>query len=199
MSDTRLNPAVSKRKAPVMTKSSAYIWSRRALVGAAAASACVAMSIPVASAAASHPAATRECTTANLHASMGTSEGTAGAIYTAINFTNTSGSACTLYGFPGVSLSEGSPYKQVGQAAAENSASQRVLVTLAPGATGNAVLRVADAYNFPNPPCDPTSTTYVVVYPPNNTVPIHLKYPAVTCAGSTVTLLTNVVEAGSSS
>lgn len=181
-----------------MTKSSAYIWSRRALVGGAAASACVAMSIPVASAAAAaQPATTRACATSNLHASMGPNDGTAGATYTAINFTNISSTACTLYGFPGVSLSEGSPYTQVGQAAAENSASQRQLVTLAPGATGNAILRVADAYNFPNPPCDPTNTTYLVVYPPNTSTPIHLKYPATTCAGSTVTMLVNVVIPGS--
>ena len=181
-----------------MTKSSAYIWSRRALVGAAAGSACVAMSIPVASAAAAaQPAATRACATSNLHASLAPNNGTAGAIYTAINLTNQSGSTCSLYGYPGVSLSEGSPYTQVGQAAAENSSTPRVLVTLAPGGTANAVLKIADAYNFPSPPCYPVSTSYLVVYPPNNTVPIHLKYAAVTCAGPTVTLTVNTVQSGS--
>jgi len=185
-----------------MTKSSAYIWSRRALIGAAAASACVAMSIPVATAAtaataAARPATAPECATSSLHASLAPNNGTAGAIYTAINLTNQSGSTCSLYGYPGVSLSEGSPYTQVGQAAAENSSTPRVLVTLAPGGTANAVLKIADAYNFPSPPCYPVSTSYLVVYPPNNTVPIHLKYAAVTCAGPTVTLTVNTVQSGS--
>lgn len=182
-----------------MTKSSAYMWSRRALAGTAIAAACVGTSIQSASAAGVHPAAVRECATSNLHAHMGRSDGTAGAIYTSVNFTNISGSACTLYGFPGVSLSEGSPYTQVGESAGWNSASTKVLVTLAPGATGSAIIKIADAYNFPPSPCDPTSTTHLVVYPPNNTVPIHLSYPAVTCAGPVVTMLANAVQPGATS
>ena len=128
---------------------------------------------------------------------MGPNNGTAGAIYTEINFTNVSGSTCSLYGFPGVSLSEGSPYTQVGLSASWNPASTKVLVTLTPGATGNAIVKIADAYNYPPATCEPTSTTYLVVYPPNNSIPIHLKYAAVTCAGPIQTLTADVVEPGS--
>ena len=184
-----------------MTTSLVNLRSRRALAGAALTAACVAVSIPAATAAT--PATVRpavaSCATSQLRAGMGSSEGSAGAIYTAINFTNTSGSTCSLYGFPGVSLSEGSPYTPVGMSAAWNSNSTKVLVTLAPGATANAVLKIADAYNFPTPPCDPTNTTYLVVYPPNNSVPIHLKFSAVTCAGPVQTLTADAVQAGASS
>jgi Protein of unknown function (DUF4232) len=184
-----------------MTTSLVNLRSRRALAGAALTAACVAVSIPAATAAT--PATVRpavpSCATSQLKAGMGSSEGTAGAIYTAINFTNISGTSCSLYGFPGVSLSDGSPYTPIGLSAGWNSDSTKVLVTLAPGATGNAVLKIADAYNFPTSPCDPTSTTYLVVYPPNNSVPIHLKFAAVTCAGPVQTLTADAVQAGASS
>ena len=183
-----------------MTKSSVYMWSRRALAGTAIAAACVATSVQSASAAGASPATVRQCATSNLHAYMGSNDGTAGAIYTSVNLTNISGSTCTLYGFPGISLSEGSPYTQVGESAAWNSASTKELVTLAPGATGSAVVRIADAGNFPPATCGPvTSTTYLVVYPPNNTVPIHLSSAATTCPGSVVTLLANAILPGATS
>ncbi len=43
-------------------------------------------------------------TTASLRVSKGANNGAAGTIYTNIDFTNTSGSACVLEGYPGVSL-----------------------------------------------------------------------------------------------
>lgn len=181
-----------------MTKSSAYMWSRRALAGTAIAAACVGTSIQSASAAGVHPATVPSCATSSLHAHMGSNNGTAGATYTSVNFTNISGSTCTLYGYPGISLAVGH-YTQVGESAAWNYADSKELVTLAPGATGSAIVKIADAYNFPPATCDPTSTTYLVVYPPNNTVPIHLSYPAVTCAGSVVTMLADPVLPGATS
>ncbi|MDX6390804.1 MAG: hypothetical protein QOJ73_1867, partial [Streptosporangiaceae bacterium] len=51
-------------------------------------------------AAAAGPAA---CPTRSLKAKIGISQGTAGSVYTVIDFTNIGTVTCTLYGYPGVS------------------------------------------------------------------------------------------------
>jgi Protein of unknown function (DUF4232) len=180
-----------------MNTSMPNLRSRRALAGAALTVACVAVSVPAATAASAavHPAVA-SCATSQLRAGMGDNEGAAGSVITSIDFTNTSGVTCTLYGYPGVSLSEGSPYTQVGMSSAWNSATPKTLVTLAPGAVASSVLKITDAYNYPSGTCDPTPTTYLVVYPPNNSVPIHLKYSAVTCADQIQTMTANAITAG---
>src|SRR5450631_2590921 len=88
-------------------------------------------------AAAAGPAA---CPTRSLKAKIGISQGTAGSVYTVIDFTNIGNVTCTLYGYPGVSLAGGTPVKQIGLAAAESKITPRTLVTLAPGAVANALL-----------------------------------------------------------
>ena len=88
-----------------------------------------------------------------------------------IVFTNTSGATCTLYGYPGVSLVSAPPYTQIGLAAQRSSTTPVKLVTLAPGATANAVLQVVDALNFGTATCSPTKAAFLRIYPPNQTVP----------------------------
>src|SRR5215470_4847026 len=44
------------------------------------------------------------CPTRSLQVKLGASQGTAGSVYTTIDFTNISNVTCTLYGYPGVSL-----------------------------------------------------------------------------------------------
>ena len=46
-----------------------------------------------------------------------------------------SGSSCALFGYPGVSLVTGPPYKQIGLAAKRSTSTPKKLVTLAAGAT----------------------------------------------------------------
>lgn len=180
-----------------MTISRTNPHQRRALAGAALTAACVAVSLTAAtSASAAVRPAVASCATSQLHAGMGPTEGTAGAVVTSVDFTNVSGATCTLYGYPGVSLSEGSPYTQVGASSAWNSASPKSLVTLAPGAVASALVKITDAYNYPTGSCDPTATTYLVVYPPNTSVPIHLSYHAVTCAEPIQTMLTDAIVPG---
>jgi hypothetical protein len=129
---------------------------------------------------------------------LGLSQGAAGSTFLVIDFTNISGLTCSLYGFPGVSLAGGQPVTQIGQAAAENRHTARRLVTLAPGAVGNAVLQVVDAYNFPSGTCHLVKSSYLQVYPPNQTTPAYVGYKAAACASTGVRLLTvNVVIPGS--
>ena len=140
------------------------------------------------------------CATRDLQARAGVSQGAAGSVYQVIVFTNIGNTACTLYGYPGVSLAAGTPVTQVGQAATRSPIAPPTLVTLQPGHTGNALLRITQALNYPTQTCSPKATTYLQIYPPNQTTPIYLGYTATGCASTTVKLLTiGVVQAGSGS
>ena len=73
-------------------------------------------------------------------------------------------------------------------------------MTLAPGQTGNALLRITQALNYPPATCSPKATTYLQIYPPNQTTPIYLAYTSTGCASTSVNLLTiGVVQPGAGS
>jgi Protein of unknown function (DUF4232) len=143
------------------------------------------------------PAGPGPCATSALKVKLGLGQGTAGSVYAVIDFTNISNASCTLYGYPGVSLTTGKPVAQIGQAAVENPLTPRRLVTLVPGATGNALLRVVDALNYPKSACDPVTAHYLQVYPPNQTTPVYLAYRTTACAKGVKLLTVNVVIPGS--
>jgi hypothetical protein len=145
------------------------------------------------------PAGPAPCPTRSLQAKIGASQGTAGSTYTVIDFTNISAVSCTLYGYPGVSFAGGTPVTQIGQAAAESHATARVLVTLAPGAVGNALLQIVHAGNYPPAKCGRLTATYLQIYPPNQTTPIYLSYSSPTCSKPVPILTVSVVEPGAGS
>ncbi|OLZ65524.1 hypothetical protein AV521_31150 [Streptomyces sp. IMTB 2501] len=132
-----------------------------------------------------------------MNARPGVSQGAAGSVYQVIDFTNISQTTCTLYGYPGVSLVGGSPLHQIGPAATRNTTAPRALVTLAPGATGNALLRITDAGNYPTTQCHPTAAQYLQVYPPGQTTPIYVAYNSKACAGTVGLLSVTAVRPGS--
>jgi hypothetical protein len=137
------------------------------------------------------------CATRDLQVKVGGAEGAAGSSYQYLDFTNIGSAACTLYGYPGVSLAAGKPVAQVGAAAARSTTTGPTLVTLQPGETGNALLRVTVAQNYPSAACSPKTTTYLQIYPPNQTTPIFLTFSSTGCASSAVKLLTiGVVQPG---
>ena len=119
-------------------------------------------------------AAGAACPTSALRVKQGIAQGYAGGVYQVIDFTNTSGSTCTLFGYPGVSLVSGPPYVQIGLAAKRGTSTPRKLVTLAPEATANAMLQIVDALNYPPASCGPAKATALKIYPPNQTVPVYL-------------------------
>jgi len=118
-------------------------------------------------------------------------------VYVAINFTNTSGSTCTLFGYPGVSLVTGPPYKQIGLAAKRSTSTSKKLVTLAAGATANAQLQIVDALNFPSASCGPTKATALKIYPPNQTEPVYLPNTSPGCSKPVQTLFIGAVRPAS--
>jgi hypothetical protein len=139
------------------------------------------------------------CATSGLNVTLGPSEGYAGGVDQTIVFTNTSGAMCTLYGYPGVSLVTAPPYTQIGLAADRSSTVPVKQITLAPGASANAVVQIVDALNFGSATCSPTQAAFLRVYPPNQTAPVYLANTSQTCAQPVQTLSVTAVQAGSSS
>lgn len=98
--------------------------------------------------------------------------------------TNTSGSACTLYGYPGVSFVTSQGGGQIGTAATENSAFARTLVTLAPGAAAHAPLQVVEAGNYPAAQCSPVTAHWLKVYPPGQRDALYVSVDSPTCSST---------------
>jgi hypothetical protein len=130
---------------------------------------------------------------------LGVGQGTAGSVFTTIDFTNISNVTCTLYGYPGVSLQTAKPFHQIGKPAKENSATPRKLVTLQPQTTANALLQIVDAGNYPASTCGPVTAHYLQVYPPNQTTPAYIKYKTQACSKPVRLMTVNVVKPGSGS
>jgi hypothetical protein len=139
------------------------------------------------------------CPTSSLEVKQGVAQGYAGGVYEVIDFTNTSGSPCSLYGYPGVSLVSGPPYTQIGLAARRTASTRPKLVTLAHGATANALLQIVDALNYPSASCGPTKATALKIYPPNQTVPVYLPNTSNGCAKSVQIMDIGPVQPGSGS
>lgn len=128
------------------------------------------------------------CATTALSVSLGTGSGAAGSVYYPIVFTNRSSSACTLYGYPGVSFiaADGS---QIGAAATRDPTYAPRLVTLAPGRSAHAELRVVDAHNYPQSTCKPVTASRLKVYPPDQTAATHVSISATACSNPSVPIL----------
>ena len=155
---------------------------------------------PAGSGAASTPAAPPPpvpCLSRYLGASAGIGQGTLGSSYVAIDFKNLNNYPCTLYGYPGVSQAGGKPVTQIGQAATENPATPRQLVTLAPGGIANALLQIVHAANYPAQKCAPVTAHWLQIYPPGQTVPIYLHYTSTACTKPVKLLTVDVVVPGS--
>lgn len=108
-------------------------------------------------------------------------DGTAGSIYYTLEFTNLSGHACSLNGYPyvrGVNLAGAT----LGSAASFDSSHAPVSVTIANGATVKAVLRIVEAGNFPPSTCHQVSAAGVRVYPPNQTRGAIVPFPFGACS-----------------
>ena len=132
------------------------------------------------------------CSTTGLSASAGTSEGAAGTVYDTIVLSNIGGSSCTLYGYPGVSLTDSSA-SQIGAPARKSTTESASTVTLAAGGKANFVLGVAEAGNYSSGTCQPKSSSYLKIYPPNQTQSLSIPFKTTGCASSSVILLSVTV------
>jgi hypothetical protein len=148
----------------------------------------------------SSAAGSAACATSALQVKLGASDGYAGGVYQTIDFTNTSGSSCTLTGYPGVSLVSGPSHQQLGLAAKRSTAgAPAATVTLGPGDTANAVVQIVDALNFPSSSCSPAKAADLKVFPPNQFTAVYLPDTAYGCGQSVQTLFIAPVRSGASS
>jgi hypothetical protein len=133
------------------------------------------------------------CRTATLHIALDDrqAQGTAGSAYYPINFTNTSGSACEMYGYPGVSFAAAATGagQQIGAAAQRDATFAKMAVRLAPGETAHAWLKVTVAANYPAATCQPVTTHWLRIYPPDETVPGYVGHTFNACASTNTALL----------
>src|ERR1700733_4407053 len=179
--------------------------SNGAAASSSSASASAAAPTGHASSAAVNPNATAAggppgCATRDLKATVGVAQGAAGSVYQVIDFTNIGTASCSLYGYPGIALAGGSPVTQIGMAASRSPQAGPALVPLKPGAVANTLLRITQAQNYPTSKCSPMASTYLQIYPPNQTTPIYLGYKSTGCSATGVNLLTvSVVQSGAGS
>jgi Protein of unknown function (DUF4232) len=174
------------------------INSTKRLIGGAAL-ACAAALIPAAALASTAgttaPASTPGCATSGLVVWMNTQgDGYAGGVSYTLNFTNLSGHACTLRGYPGVSAVTLSG-RQIGRPAGWGN-TKPGSVTLANGATATASLQAGDPANYgtkcflPGPAPSPghpgklPTAAGLRVYPPNQRASKVIPFPISACASS---------------
>jgi hypothetical protein len=183
-------------------QSSSFFSSRPLAVAASAFGAALLLLATVAAAAspasgAGTTASTPSCATSGLVVWLNTQgNGTAGSVYYNLEFTNLSGHACTLLGYPGVSAVDLAGH-QLGSAASRNNAVKSRVVKLASGATAIAVLRIVEAGNFSTSACRPVTAAGLRVYPPNRTASKVVPFPFSACSrGGPIYLSVQVVRKG---
>jgi hypothetical protein len=146
----------------------ATVIAAASLTGLIAAAAFAAGSSGTALAADTAPAAVPSCTAADLGAWVAVSQGNgaAGSIYYPLQFTNLSRHACSMRGFPGVSVIDRNGH-QLGSPASWDHVVPARTVVLAAGATAHTILRYSDATVTTAPGCHPVFSAFELrVYPP---------------------------------
>jgi Protein of unknown function (DUF4232) len=125
------------------------------------------------------------CTTAHLSLSVVDHGAAAGTAYRDLVFKNTSAQSCTLFGYPGVSFLDNHGV-QIG-APAQRSGGGATTITLAAGATAVAQLAYHDVYVSTFPSCQPTTSSSMKVYPPNETAALVVPTSLMVCANPAAT------------
>jgi len=144
------------------------------------------------------PASPGHCASSELRANLGPSRGAAGTSFTALLLTNRSRVTCTLDGYPGVSFATGPDAHQIGAAAQRDRRLRAAPVTLVPGATVHATVRVANYSNYDQQACQPTPATGYRIFPPGSTRSVLISAPQTVCSRPGVqSFQTSVVRAGS--
>jgi hypothetical protein len=105
--------------------------------------------------------------------------------------TNTGTAPCTLKGWPGVSLVGGGTGAQLGAPGDFDQTSVHGTVTLAPGGSAHAPLRITQAGNYSAATCDPAPADGLRIYPPDETQALFVASTGWTaCRSAAVHLIT---------
>jgi len=149
----------------------------------------VAMAAPAAPARSAPDTTAPGCETPGLVIWLDTNgNGAAGSVFYNLEFTNLSGHACTLNGFPfinAVSLTG----SLLGRRAAFNHTTTPHMVTVHQGQTVTAVLQLTDVGVFPASKCKPVTAAGLRVFPPNQTRAKVVPFPFGACSATGVTFM----------
>jgi hypothetical protein len=134
------------------------------------------------------------CQSAALKVTVDTSQagGAAGSAYYPVNFTNTSGAPCGLYGYPGMSFvtAGGNASQQIGAAAQRDPAFGPLSVRLPADGVAHAWLQIAQAGNYPASACRPMTAHWLRVFPPGDAAASYVGVSFGACASASAPLLT---------
>ena len=121
------------------------------------------------------------CRSSQLSAALTDTSGALGTIYSHLTFTNKSGQACTMSGYPGVSFVDGSGH-QIGSPVPRSSNISAGTVTVASGGVAAASFAYHDAYVANGGQC-PTGVPAagLRVYPPGQTAAMFVPDPTLAC------------------
>lgn len=130
----------------------------RFLLPACLAAALFLAAVPSAAPAAPAATASKACAAAGLVVWAGEEPGggAAGSVYYRIELTNLSAATCTVKGYPTVNAVD-LKGRRVGAFATDEKGKKVKRVTLAPGQSATATLRIVDALNFPAAKCKATT------------------------------------------
>lgn len=128
------------------------------------------------------PAAAPGCRTSGLDVWLHTQgNGAAGTVFYKLSFTNLSGHACTLRGYPGVSAIT-LRGRMLGSAAVRTTGQRIRIVTLGNGHSASATVGIVEAGNFAN--CHVVTAAGLRVYPPNQRASRTVPFPFPACSNS---------------
>jgi hypothetical protein len=125
----------------------------------------------------------QRCDTPALRGSLGPGDGAAGSINQPLVLTNVGSRTCELRGFPGVSYVAGADGHQVGPAAAM-SGPRGGQVTLAPGKSATALLKLVNVGNYDAAVCKPVPVLGLRVYPPGATRSLYVERAGTGCSAT---------------
>jgi hypothetical protein len=177
----RLPPVVAAGAAAALTAALAACGSVPAGSAGAAASSGAARTVP----AATGPA-TATCAASGLKVKLDTAAAgvAAGTYYVPLEFTNITGQACQLSGYPAVALTSGVSGRQIGPQAAVDRSVRSAAVRLAPGGTAHAWLQVTDVANIPGRRCHPATAAGLRVEAPGARSASYVAHRLPACAAA---------------
>lgn len=109
------------------------------------------------------------CTTDHLEITTSDKQGAAGSILLNVVLKNTDRTDCLMEGYPGVSLVADNNGTQLGKAADREKGVEPQTVTLAPGASATAAVKITNVGALNPEQCQPTKADGLRIYPPNET------------------------------
>lgn len=138
-----------------------------------------------------HAAPTPACAAANLHLSVGATDGTAGTEHVHLIVVNQGNASCTVAGFPAVFLTNANN-NPIGSGASLSTLNSTQVVTLDPGNAAHVALAFPDHNNFSTPDACSSASTNVELYLPAASVGIAVPFVEYNCPG----FMTTVFEPG---